>query len=341
MPVPLPVPEAVPAPARPRRGGRGRAAAAVSALVVAIGLAACSSSGPSSGSSSASAGSGSSERAAAPGTTAPPCPTTPVRVVVSIDPWGDVVRRLGGACAEVTTIVTGTAGDPHEYEPTPRDRAAIGDAGIVVVDGLGYDAWATKAVEASSPAPTVVDAGAVMGRAEGDNPHLWYEPDAVGKVSAAVSGALRAKAPAASAYFDERAAAWDQALAPYEQAVADARAVAAGRPYAATESVFAPMADALGMRDVTPEGYRRAAANESEPAPGDIADFQQVLRSRQAAVLVFNTQTEGAVPDQLRDVAEQAGVPVVEVTEAVPSGAPSFVDWQVAQLAALRRALGG
>lgn len=330
----------VPVPSSSSRSVRRRARsglATVLAGVLVVGLAACSSSGSSGASSASTAGRG----AAASGTSVPPCPTNPVRVVVSIDPWGDVVRRLGGACAEVTTIVTGTAGDPHEYEPTPSDRAAIAEAGIVVVDGLGYDAWATKAVEATSPAPTVVDAGGVMGRSEGDNPHLWYEPAAVRKVGAAVSDALRAKAPSASAYFDERATAWDQALATYDRAIADTRAVASGRPYAATESVFAPMAAALGMRDVTPEGYRKAAANESEPAPGDIADFQQVLRSRQADGLVFNTQTEGAVPDQLRELAERSGVPVVEVTEAVPAGEPSFVDWQVAQLAALRKALGG
>ena len=34
-------------------------------------------------------------------------------------------------------------------------------------------------------------------------------------------------------------------------------------------------------------------------------------------MLIYNRQTEGAVPEQLRAAAEQAGVPVVEVTETV------------------------
>ena len=34
----------------------------------------------------------------------------------------------------------------------------------------------------------------------------------------------------------------------------------------------------------------------------------------------MNTQTEGAVPDQVRRAAEPAGLPVVEVTEAPPDG---------------------
>jgi zinc/manganese transport system substrate-binding protein len=55
---------------------------------------------------------------------------------------------------------------------------------------------------------------------------------------------------------------------------------------------------------------------------------------------VVNTQTEGTVPDQLRAVAQQAGVPVVEVTESPPDAGGSFVAWQLAQLQQLSTALG-
>ena len=69
-------------------------------------------------------------------------------------------------------------------------------------------------------------------------------------------------------------------------------------------------------------------------------DFQEALADRTVAVLVFNTQTEGAITDQVRDEADRAGVPVVDVTETVPSGSRSFVSWQVGQLRRLAAALG-
>ena len=62
--------------------------------------------------------------------------------------------------------------------------------------------------------------------------------------------------------------------------------------------------------------------------------------SARARVLIYNTQTEGSVPQQLRAAAEKAGVPVVDVTETVAPGADSFEAWQVAQLTALAKALG-
>jgi zinc/manganese transport system substrate-binding protein len=58
-------------------------------------------------------------------------------------------------------------------------------------------------------------------------------------------------------------------------------------------------------------------------------------------VLVYNVQTEGSIPQQVRGTAEGAGVPVVDVTETVAEGATSFAEWQVSQLQALRRALSG
>ena len=55
------------------------------------------------------------------------CPGEVIEVVVSVGQWGDVVGQLGGDCAEVTTIVTSGALDPHEFEPgrptSPRSPA--------------------------------------------------------------------------------------------------------------------------------------------------------------------------------------------------------------------------
>ncbi|MDP9460326.1 MAG: ABC transporter substrate-binding protein, partial [Actinomycetota bacterium] len=114
---------------------------------------------------------------------------------------------------------------------------------------------------------------------------------------------------------------------------------AEGRTYVATETVFDRMATTLGLQDLTPEGYRRAAGNESEPAPGDLTAFETALADGSVEVFIYNSQTRGSIPDQLRASAEEAGVPVVEVTESPSDAEGSFVAWQVGQLTALRDAL--
>jgi zinc/manganese transport system substrate-binding protein len=188
-----------------------------------------------------------------------------------------------------------------------------------------------------------VNAAEVAGvPAHGADPHLWYAPDVVHRMSTAVTTALTSLAGAkASAYLSGQAASWAQDLAPYEDAVRRVSAVAAGHTFAATEPVFDRMAAALGLADATPEGYRRATSNGSDPAPGDLTSFEAALAGGGIDVLVYNTQTSGTVPEQLRAAARRAGVPVVDVSESPPEGEGSFVAWQVDQLTALANALGG
>lgn len=283
------------------------------------------------------------------------CPGEVVDVAVSVGQWSDVVERLGGACATVTTVVASSSVDPHSFEPDTADIAAFSGADLVVVNGAGYDGWAEAAVENLDPAPAVVDVAELAGLGGDDHageeqhsgedghggadPHLWYEPDVLPEVAAAVTAELGDLTPDAAGYFDEQAAAWAAELQPYLDAVESLRAGADGRTYAATETVFDRMAAALGLEDATPEGYRRAAGNESEPAPGDLTAFEAALADGSVDVLVYNAQTRGSIPEQLRAAAEDAGVPVVEVTESPTDADGSFVAWQVAQLSALSDAL--
>lgn len=267
------------------------------------------------------------------------CPTDPVEVTLSVDQWADLVRTVGGDCVGLTTVVESTAVDPHEFEPTPADTARLTDADLVVVNGLGYDEWATKAADAAGV--PVVDAARATGRTGGANPHVWYDPAAQDAVAEALSARLAELRPGAAGYLADRVARWADALAPYRAAVDAAAAGGRGRSYAATEPVAEYLADAVGLEDRTPEGFARAAANETEPSPGDVAALSAALEDGAVDVLVVNSQRAGSLNDRLVDAAEDAGVPVVEVTETVPAGADGFVDWQVAQATALRRALDG
>lgn len=268
------------------------------------------------------------------------CPVTPIPIAVSVDQWTDIVSQLAGDCGTVQTILQGSAGDPHDYEPTPGDAARINGAQLVVLNGAGYDTWATKLADSLTPTPAVVDGGKVVGVAEGGNPHLWYSPAYVDQIAAAVTAELTKLAPTASAYFAQAATDWQAAMKPYHDEIATVKAAATGKTYGATEGVFDYMAEALGLTNKTPQGWQNAAANESDPAPGDISAFQSALTDKKMDLLVYNIQTEGSAPESVRATAEQAGVPVVEVTETMPDGVTSFVDWQVGQLQQISTALG-
>lgn len=278
------------------------------------------------------------------------CPSEPVDVVVSVDQWGSIVSQLGGACANVTTVLAGSSVDPHDYEPAPSDAVAFEGAQLVVLNGGHYDEWAAKLAETSAPDAAVINAVELSGHEdheghggadhdhEAGNPHVWYNPAAVNGVSDAVTAELSKLSAGGAGYFAQRRTDFAASMKPYADTIEAIKNGAAGKTYAASESVFDDMAAALGLANRTPEGYQVAAANESEPSPADLDAFLGLLSDRGVDVLIYNTQTEGSVPEQIRSAAEQAGIPVVEVTETLPPEAKTFQDWQVAQLDALAKA---
>jgi len=313
-----------------------RLAAAV-VLALTWGLVACGSDRSSQSRSSTSAGAASTAGASA---APPPCPGAPVDVAVSVDQWGDLVSQLGGACAVVKTVLVSSTVDPHDYEPSPRDAATFSGARLIVINGAGYDPWALKLAAISAPLAPAISAADVTKTPDGANPHLWYRPSAVTAVADAVTAELSKIDPQTRAYFADRRTAFTAALQPYTRLIDTIKAHGAGKTYAATEGIFTYMADALGLVNKTPQGYRQAAASESDPSPADIQAFLDALAGHRIDVLIYNPQTEGSIPDQIRAAAERANVPVVTVTETVPQDQTTFAGWQDSQLTKLAKALG-
>ncbi len=271
---------------------------------------------------------------------APDCPTTAIPITVSVNQWGNIVEQLAGKCGTVSTVIASATGDPHDYEPGTGDIAKFTNAQMVVVNGMGYDEWASKAIDANNPDVDVVSAAKVNNVADGANPHLWYNPTYVTATANAITAQLKSLVPAADSYFDQQQTDFNTAMEPYFAEISKINTGASGKTYGATEGVFDYMAAACGLTDLTPKGYQNATENESDPAPGDITAFDKDLTAKKMDVLIYNTQTEGSIPNQLKATAESADVPVVNVTETMPAEATTFQQWQVSQLQELSQALG-
>ena len=109
-----------------------------------------------------------------------------LRVVATFYPLGEFARQVGGDLADVSVVVP-AGSEPHEYEPTPQDIASLYAANIVVINGAGMDAWATKIqpdLESKGVKVLVMsqslgfDSGDVTVRddSEGIDPHFWLDP---------------------------------------------------------------------------------------------------------------------------------------------------------------------
>jgi zinc/manganese transport system substrate-binding protein len=266
-----------------------------------------------------------------------------VKVVAAENFWGDIVRQLGGGHVAVTSIISDPATDPHQYESDARDAAATADARIVIVNGAGYDDFVSKLLSATSSNGRVVLSIEQVLHATGNdvNPHLWYDLARVPEVARAMESALVAADPADSASFAANLKTFDASLSPLKRLITEIRARYPRAPVAYTERVPGYLLDAAGLAVATPPGFARAIEDGNEPSPGDTQAMDDLVSGHRIRVLLYNSQATSPVTQHVRDLARQAGIPVVAVTETQPRNEPSYQLWQQHQLEALLTALGG
>lgn len=265
--------------------------------------------------------------------------TGPIAVVAAEDVWGGVAAQLGGRHVSVTSIISGPDVDPHDYEPRARDARAVASAAYVIVNGAGYDAWASKLLAAGGSQPAVLDVGRLVGVRDGANPHRWYSPPDVAEVVARITSDYKRLDPGDAASFDRLRSSFESTgLARYTSLVEDIRRTYRGTAIGASESIVAPLAGALGLDLVTPESFLDAVSEGTEPTARDKATADAQIASGRIKAYVFNRQN--STPDVRAQVraAKAAGIPVVSVTETPPAMS-SFQDWQANQLEGLRAAL--
>ena len=261
-----------------------------------------------------------------------------VAVVAAENFYGDIARQIGGDRVAVISIMNNPDQDPHLFETTPAVVRQLAGAQIVVLNGANYDPWMDKLLAAVPRAGrTVISAAQITGRKAGDNPHLWYDPVTMPSVATALAGAL---AKADSAHASDYAARLKATLAVLEriaERVAQIKAKHAGTAVTATEPVFGPMTEALGLT-MRNQRFQLAMMNDTEPSARDVAAFEKDLREHKVKVLIYNSQVSEKLTERLREVASQAKVPVVGVTETMPPNV-SFQDWVLGELDALDKAL--
>jgi zinc/manganese transport system substrate-binding protein len=264
-----------------------------------------------------------------------------ISVVAAENFWGSLAEQLGGTHVKVLSIINSPDADPHDYEATTADGRAIAGAQLAIVNGVGYDEWATKLADANpAPARTVLTVGELVGAKAGDNPHRWYNPANVRAVIDAITADYKLADPADAAFFDsQHDAVLGTNLKDYFGTINQIKAGYAGTPVGASESIFAMIAPALGLNLLTPPAFLTAISEGTDPSAADKATIDAQIAGNRIKVYVYNSQN--ATPDVQAqvDAARAKGIPVATITETLTPAGASFQDWQVAQLTALKQAL--
>ncbi len=284
-----------------------------------------------------------------------------IRIVASTDVYGDVAQAIAGDRAEVTSIISGTAQDPHSYEATARDQLAVANADIVIENGGGYDSFIDGMLAASGGSDTVVitvsdlaadhdgsgdtgsghtDSHDDHGHVEGFNEHVWYDLHVMEAFAGELAQSLGTLDPDGAAQYDAKLASFTGQLDQLIQRADGLRLEFEGRKAFATEPVPDYLLQELGFSNVTPADYVSAVEGGVDVAPAVLLEALRLIGSGQVALLVHNEQTTGPEIVQAVTAAREHGVPVVPMTETLPAGM-HYLDWMRSNVDAIVAALGG
>lgn len=241
-----------------------------------------------------------------------------LNVVSTLDFYGETAQAVLGENGTVTNLIDSPNVDPHDFDPTTKTARQVADADLVIRNGAGYDDWVKKLDRRRT-----VSVAGIMNVSDGENEHLWYNPDTMARLADRLAAEFAGKMPSKKAEFRKNAEAYKKKIASLNAELAAIRKRKKGRAVAVSEPVFDYSLEKMGFRVVNSH-FAKAVEEEGDPSYTDIRDLQRQIRRGSIAFFVYNTQSESPVIKNIRDMCHKHGIPIIKVTETLPEGKDYF-----------------
>lgn len=286
----------------------------------------------------------------------------PITIVASTNVWGSVAEAVAGDLATVTSIISDPSADPHSYEASPADAAAVAEASLVVYNGGGYDEFIEDILASEGQNVPSVDAFTLLddshdhssdeptseaaaepasedGHSHGEvNEHVWYNAEVAAHTAEEIAEKLGQLDPDNAAQYTANAETFHDQVHAITDVTAQIAADFPNAPVAQTEPIAHYLIEESDLDDRTPEDFKDSIEEGNDPSPASIAATRDLFTSNSVRALIYNIQTEDAVTQDIRSTSEAAGIPVVEVTETLPAGM-TYLEWQTKAATDLQAAL--
>jgi ABC-type Zn uptake system ZnuABC Zn-binding protein ZnuA len=245
-------------------------------------------------------------------------------VVATTTVLQEFVQVVGGDLVELTGLMQRGV-DAHDYAPTPADLVALGEADVLVENGLGLESWLQDTVSNAGFDGVRVDAsegvavreltggeeahaeeGEETHAADGADPHIWQDPrNAVTMVENVAEGLATADPDNASTY-EANAAAYVEELRALDQEVAAQTAALQDRRFVSQHDAFGYYLDRYDFEFVG--AVIPSSDTNAELSGAEVAALVEQIRQTGARAVFSEVSLPPATAET---VAREAGVEVV------------------------------
>jgi len=280
-----------------------------------------------------------------------------LKVVSSFTVISDFAKNVGGDKVSITTLV-GPDGDAHVYEPKPSDAVAVAGADVVLVNGLHFEGFLPRLVEASATKAPIVeltkgvepiksaeedhgDSGAAKEEHGAYDPHAFQSiRNAKIYVQNIVDAFCTADATNCDTY-KTNAAAYTKKLDATE---AEVKAAIASIPESkrliiTSHDAFGYFQHEYGLKFLAPEGI----STDSEASAADIvALIKQVKEDKASAIFVENITNPRLIEQIASETKLNVGGTLFSDALSKPDeGAATYIDMMHHNIATFKKAILG
>ncbi|CAI07106.1 ABC transporter, periplasmic binding protein precursor [Aromatoleum aromaticum EbN1] len=267
---------------------------------------------------------------------APALRAAPLEVVASFSILGDFVTRVGGERVAVTTLV-GAGADAHNYQPRPSDARRLGNARLIVANGLGFDAWIERLAQSAGYRGRILIASAgIRPLAEEDehghahegavDPHAWQDVSNAIRYVANIAEALSQADPAGAAVYRQNAARYIAELEALDATIRRTLATvpAERRKVVSSHDAFGYFSHAYDVRFLAAAGV----STQSEPSAGGIAQLIRQLRREKAPAVFVESISDPRLAERIshESGARLGGMLYSDALSNADGPAPTYLD---------------
>lgn len=261
-----------------------------------------------------------------------------IKIVSSMNFYSEVAKNIAQDKAEVTSIIESSSIDPHDFEPSANDAKKVSDADITIYNGGGYDSWFEKLTDNNNNA-TKIDAAKLINLSDGDNEHIWYNPQVLKNVAEKLTEELSNKDSNNKDFYNKNKENYIKELNKIEEKISSLKNKSEGKVVLTTEPVFEYAVKQLNLKTTDSiDRLAKATSQGNDPSPQDLKQIQEDIKNKKISFIVNNVQTTNKTVEGIIALANEYNIPIMNVSETKPND-KSYIEWMLSQYEALEKIL--
>lgn len=263
--------------------------------------------------------------------------TQTIQVVAAENFYGETAKQLGSPYVQAVSIMNNPNQDPHMFNAGSKIAVLINDADIVIENGVDYDPWIEKLYASGNKKAVLINVGKLTHRKNGDNPHIWYDPETMPIFAKALVNEFIKRDPMHKSVYEQNLVDFLAHALMYQTVVEHVREKCSGTSVTATEPILGYLIRALQFKMLN-EDFQQDMMNGADLTPNEIIQFEQSLNDKEVKLLIYNAQVTDPTTENLKKLALKKGIPVLGVSETMPSK-EYYYDWMTEIVRKLERKL--